>query len=82
MSKQSEALVQRIRKAQRLWLGLMQIENKHLVIALHEPGRGTIQAPLRADVPVTSEIVAIDPDKSFAEFADVEISVGDRGESE
>src|SRR5258707_3459578 len=71
------ALRQRIRQFHRLRLDLVQVEDKHLVVTSREPWCGAIQAPLRPDIPVASEIVPVDPDDALGPVAHVEPGVAD-----
>ena len=50
-----------------------------MIVAFAEPGAGDEEGVLGTDVPETADGVAVDPEGSFAEFADVEEGVAAGG---
>ena len=59
-----------------------EVEDDDFVGAFAEPGAGDEEGLLRADVPEAADGVAVDPEGSFAEVADVEEGVAGGGEGE
>jgi len=59
---------------------LVQIEHDHAVLALPLHRRREIQRPLRPDVPVTSQVMAVGPGEAFAEGLYVQEGVGGRAD--
>ena len=55
--------------------GWSEVEDYDFVGAFMEPGIGDEEGLLGADVPETADGVAVDPEGSFAEFADVKEGV-------
>ena len=58
------------------------VEDGDLVAAFAEPGAGNVKGLLGAGVPETADDVAVDPEDSLAEIADVEEGVSGGGEGE
>ncbi len=52
-----------------------EVEDYDFIVAFAEPGTGDEEGVLGADVPEAADGVAVDPEGSFAEFADVEEGV-------
>src|ERR1700733_5496924 len=48
-----------------------QIKDHDLVLAFFQPDARDVECLLRANVPVAAEGVAIDPDRAFAQCADI-----------
>ena len=57
----------------------MEVEDDDLVFAGAEPWAGDVEGLLRADVPEAADRVAVDPESSLGEVADVEEGVAGGG---
>lgn len=60
----------------------IQIKNSNSIRSLMQPASGYVIGLLGADIPDAADRVAVDPQQSFSQLTDIEVSISDLAERE